>query len=361
MRPTEAVVDLSAIASNVETLRRIVGPSVELCAVVKANGYGHGAVEVASVAVDAGVARLAVAMVLEAAMLRRAGITAPIIVLSEPPPEDMAAAADLGLEVTAYSVPGVAAASAAGVAVHLKVDTGMHRVGCDPGDAPSLASQITTGRSRFAGLYTHLAVADAPDDPFTDVQLDRFESVVDAVRAVAAPEQLHAANSAGTFAHPRARYDMVRCGISLYGIPPAPGIGDAELHPALTLRSAVSALRRIGSGETVSYGRRWTAERSTTVATVPIGYADGVARRLGLVGGEVLIGGRLRPIRGVVTMDQLVVDCGDHPVAVGDEVVLIGAQGGECITANEVASRLDTVGYEIVCAIGPRVPRRYAR
>jgi alanine racemase len=246
----------------------------------------------------------------------------------------------------------------------VKVDTGMNRVGVAPADALSLAREVVKRPELILeGVFTHFAVADEPDNPFTDEQLDRYDAVLTQLgEAGIFPSIRHSANSAAAIAHPRGRYDLVRVGIAVYGIAPAPGLpGTPDLQPALSLRAEVSTVKRVKAGEGISYGLRHRFESDATVATVPIGYADGVPRRLGLVGGEVLIGGKKRRIVGVVTMDQLMVDCGDDHVEVGDEVVLIGTQGKETITAEEVAGHLDTIAYEIVCGIGPRVPRFYPR
>ena len=209
-------------------------------------------------------------------------------------------------------------------------------------------------------LWTHCAVADEPDRTFTGEQLDRFDAVVaELARAGIEVPLTHAANSAAAITHPAARRSLVRCGIAVYGVDPSPELAGAlPLRPALRLRSEVSFVKRVAAGEGISYGLHHTFDRATTVATVPIGYADGVRRRLGLLHQEVLVGGVRRPIVGVVTMDQLMVDCGDDPVAVGDEVVLLGRQGDEEVRATEWAAALDTIGYEITCGIGPRVPRR---
>jgi alanine racemase len=365
MRPTWAEVDLGAIAGNVAALRRHSG--TEVCAVVKADGYGHGAVAVARAAQHGGAGWLAVALVEEGAALREAGIDGPILVLSEPRPSEMTEARRADLRPTLYSPRGIEAASDATRSitgepwnVHLKVDTGMHRVGAPPEQACALADMIDASPTLvLEGVWTHCAVADDPRDPFTSTQLDRFESVVRALESKGRTFMLHAANSAGGLAHPRARFDMVRAGISVYGIAPSSDVSLAGSAPALTLRSEVTHVQVVAPGEGVSYGRRWTATRPTRVATVPIGYADGVRRDLPARGGEVLVRGARRPMVGVVTMDQLMVDCGDVPVEVGDEVVLIGSQGGDRITAEDVAQKLDTIGYEVVCAIGARVPRRY--
>jgi alanine racemase len=220
----------------------------------------------------------------------------------------------------------------------------------------------------LGGLWTHFAVADEPADGFTAVQIGRFEASVAAVRAVGVhPAVLHAANSAGAIAHPESRYDLVRCGIACYGYAPSPPVGEAlaafvapseGLRPALSLKARVHSVRRLAAGERTSYGRTYALAQDALVADVPLGYADGVQRRLGACGGEVLIAGRRRRIAGTVTMDQLLVDCGaSGDVRPGDEVVLIGRQGAEEITAEEWAERLGTIAYEVLCGIGPRVPR----
>lgn len=369
MRATWAEVDPAAIAHNVSTLARVVAPA-EVCVVVKADGYGHGAVETAEVALTAGASRLAVALTEEGAALRAAGIDAPILLLSEPPTSDAATVVAERLEPTVYTEAGIAALAAAtteapgpNLPVHLKVDTGMYRVGCAPGDAVRLAKEITAdARLELASVWTHLAVADAPDDPFTAVQVGRYRDALTTLDDAGIEVPLrHVANSAGAIAHPDSRFDMVRCGIAVYGVPPsAPLVGTVELQPALRLVSSVSHLKVVPAGSAISYGRRYTVERPSHIATVPIGYADGVRRALSATGGEVLVGGRRRPIAGTVTMDQLMVDLGDEEsVSVGDEVVLIGRQGDAEITAAEWADRLDTIGYEIVCGIGSRVPRRW--
>ena len=364
-----ADIDLDAIGANIRELRRLVGPA-EVCAVVKADGYGHGAVEVGRAAVDAGAAWLAVAHVAEGVALRGAGISAPVLVLSEPDHGEMAALAGADLAVTLYTHAGIEAASAAArragttVLAHLKVDTGMRRVGADPVDAVARAKEIVAAPGlELQGVWTHLAVADEPADDFTAEQLRRYQVVLDELAdAGVRPAVRHAANSAGAIAHPAARFDLVRCGIAVYGIDPSPELaGAASLRPAMTLRSRVAFVKRVGAGEAISYGLRHTFDRDTTVATVPIGYADGVRRGLSERGAHVLLGGRRRPIVGTITMDQLMIDCGDDPVEAGDEVVLIGRQGDEEIRAEEWAALLDTIGYEIVCGVGPRVERVWHR
>lgn len=369
MRAARAEVDLGAVIRNVATLRSAVAPSL-FCAVVKADGYGHGSIAVSEAILAAGADWLAVALVEEAAVLRRAGVTAPIMLLSQPRFADLDAAVRFDLRVCVHTTAAIDLLANAAreqnrqVPVHLKVDTGMNRIGVAPADAVAMAREIQRHPElELEGVFTHCAVADELENPFTAQQFDRFEQVLTDLSAVGIePPIRHAANSATAIEHPRGRYDLVRCGIAVYGIAPAPGLAvGLGLEPALTLRAEVSMAKRVSAGEGVSYGLRHRFERDSTVATVPIGYADGVPRRFGLNGGEVLIGGRRRSVVGVVTMDQLMVDCGDDVVGVGDEVVLLGRQGDEVITAQEWADVLDTIAYEVVCGIGPRVPRFYRR
>ncbi|MCU1504361.1 MAG: alr [Ilumatobacteraceae bacterium] len=360
-----AEVDLDAVADNIRTLRAAAAPSA-VWAVVKANGYGHGAVPVARAALAAGAAGLCVALVQEGVELREAGIGGRILVLSEQPPELLAIAVAHDLELTVYTVTQLADLAAGGAhahPVHLKIDTGMRRVGAPPEEAVPLAAAIARSDAVvLAGVLTHLALADEPDDPYTDDQLARFAAVLaDLAAAGHAAPLIHAANSAGLLAHPGARRSFVRAGIAVYGISPGPGVDvlATGLRPAMSLHAKVSFVKRVRTGERLSYGLRHQFAADTSVATLPIGYADGVPRRLHAVGGEVLIGGVRRPMVGAITMDQMMVDCGDDPVGVGDQAVLIGRQGAEHITADEWAHRLDTIAYEIVCGISPRIERRY--
>ncbi|MEM9614658.1 MAG: alanine racemase [Actinomycetota bacterium] len=360
-------VDLDAIAHNVDALRT-VAEGAELCAVVKANGYGHGAFEVADTALRAGASWLAVAQVAEGVALREAGFGERILVLSEPAPHEFTVAATAALDVTVYSPAGVMAAGQAsgeanGLTVHLKVDTGMHRVGAAPGQAVAVARQVQeTGRLALASVWTHLACADDIAHPANKAQLTAYEQVLADLDAagIEVPYR-HAANSAGAIAHPTSRYDLIRCGLAMYGMDPSPATAELiDLRPALAWRTTVGLVKRLTAGSAVSYGHRRTVERDTTVATIPVGYADGL-RRSWWRHGAVLIGGRRRPILGVVTMDQTVVDCGDDGVAPGDEVVVIGTQGDEEITADEMATALATINYEVTTCIGPRVERRHHR
>lgn len=373
LRPVWGEVDLGAVRANTRALLELARPAA-LLAVVKADGYGHGSVEVAQAALDAGATWLGVALVEEGVVLRDAGITAPIMLLSEPAPAAAPVVVAMRLTPVVYTPNGIDALANAvadegagePLAVHLKVDTGMHRVGCSPDDALALAQAIgARAELSLEGVCTHFASADDADHGYTDAQIAEFDSVLATLRANgASPTMVHAANSAGLLAHPNARYDLVRCGIALYGIAPAPGLAaTVDLQPALSLKARVSHVKRLVAGERLSYGRHYAMERDGTVATVPVGYADGVPRNLGLAGGEVLINGRRFPIAGTVTMDQLMVDCSRErdPVQVGDVVVLLGGQGDEQITADDWAARLGTIAYEIATGIGPRVPRHYVR
>jgi alanine racemase len=312
----------------------------------------------------------------EAVDLRVDGrLSQPVLVLAEPPLRQLVDVARLdGVRPTVYSAEAISAAAKAvrdvgrttPLPVHLKIDTGMHRVGAAPEAVRHLAELVLASEElELEGLWTHLAASEDPaHDDYTAHQLETFERVRGELRrAGIEPAMLHAANSGGVLAHPEARYDLVRCGIALYGIAPRPRMPEAEgLEPAMALKARVSYVKQVKAGEPISYGLHHVCEQPAVIATVPIGYYDGVPRRLGLVGGEVLIGGRRRPIVGAVTMDQLMVDCGDdNSVHVRDEVVLFGEQDGASITAWDLAERLDTIAYEIVCGVAiNRVPRRYS-
>lgn len=367
-----AEVDLAALRHNASLLAELASPA-GLCAVVKASAYGHGSVAVARAALEGGATWLAVAIVEEGAVLRGHGIEAPVLLLSEPPAAAMDDVVALRLTPTIYTLRGVEAAAkavatggSAPLDVHVKVDTGMHRVGASPEGALAVVQAVVDHPElNLGGLWTHFAVADDPGNPFTDEQCARFDAVVaKLVEQGLRPPLVHACNSAGAIAHPGAHHDLVRCGIALYGVAPSLALAAVQpvegLRPVLSLRARVSFVREVGAGEAVSYGLRRPLERSSHIATVPVGYADGVPWRLGVSGGDVLIGGRRRPLAGSVTMDQIMVDCGDDEgVLPGDEVVLIGRQGDEHITAWEWATHVGTIAYEVLCGIGPRVPKIY--
>jgi alanine racemase len=315
---------------------------------------------------EAGATWLGVALVEEGLRLRDGGIDAPILVLTEFPRGSEKEALAAKLTPTLYteeavaSVADAAAALGRGGPVHVKVDTGMHRVGVAPELASRLCLGIRDAGLELEGVWTHFAAADDPDDPSAGEQLDRFRRVLaelerDGVR----PRYRHAANSAAVLALPDSHLDLVRVGIALYGIAPGPALeGRAELRPAMSLRSQVTLTKRVAPGEGVSYGLRYRLERESTVATVPVGYADGY-HRAASGRAQVLIRGRRYPVAGTVTMDQITVDCGDDPVQAGDEVVLFGSQGEQEIRAEELAGWAGTIGYEVVCSVSDRVPREY--
>lgn len=371
MRPVWAEVDLGAISANVAALRAMAAPAA-MCAVVKADGYGHGAVPSARAALAGGADVLAVALVSEGVELREAGIESVVMVLSQASADEIDTLVAADLDATVYTASGVAGIADAArrssrpaehpVRVHLKVDTGMHRVGVAPEGAVALARMVADEPAlELRSVFTHCAVADEPGNPFTAAQLERFDAVLADLGAAGIEVPCnHAANTAAAIDHPDARRGLVRCGIGIYGLDPSPALaGRVELRPALSLHARVSHVKRVAAGEGISYGLRYRPAAETTIATVPLGYADGLPRRLGSQGGTVLVGGVARPIAGSVTMDQILVDCGDDPVEVGDEVVLIGRQGDAVIGAEDWAELLDTIAYEIVCGISPRVPRRY--
>lgn len=367
MRPTWADIDLSAVTHNVEALARHVAPA-QLSVVVKADGYGHGAVPVGRAAVEAGASWLAVALVDEGRILREAGLDVPILLLSEPRPTEMVEVVANRLTPTIYSGEGLAAAAAAAtqsttqLSIQMKIDTGMGRVGVQPMDALPFAKAIADKQSlSLDGAWTHCAIADVVDDPYTNRQFDMFEQALKGLKGDGHKlNWVHAANSAVALGHRRGHYDLVRCGIAVYGIPPSPVLnGVLDLQPVMRLQSQVSFVKRVKSGQCLSYGLTWEASSDTTIATVPIGYADGIRRRSSAVGAEVLIRGKRYPMVGTVTMDQLLVNCGDDPVVSGDDVVIMGRQGAEEITAQECADRLGTIAYEVVCDVESRVTRRY--
>ena len=363
-RPTVAEVDLDAIGHNVRVLKP---SSAELMAVVKADGYGHGAVQVATAALGAGATWLGVSLVEEGIVLREAEIEAAILVLTEFPSGSEKDALAAGLTPTLYTEHALGrladAAQSLGdaqIGVHLKLDTGMHRVGIDPANAVSFAGRIDDSGLRVDGVWTHFAKAEDLDDPSARRQLALFTETLDALEAAGIQVRYrHCANSAATISMPESHLDLVRVGVALYGVSPDPSlIGRAPLRPAMSLRSQVAMAKRVAAGESVSYGLQYRLEKDATIATVPIGYADGYTRAL-TDRGRVLIRGKRYPIAGTVTMDQLTVDCGDDDVKAGDEVVLFGRQGNEEITVDEVASWYGTIGYEVVCAVSKRVPREY--
>ncbi len=367
-RLTYAEVDLSAIAHNVKMLKAHVGPRVALMAVVKANAYGHGAVEVARTALQHGAERLAVARVPEGVQLRRAGITAPILVMGYTMPAELQAALDhdLTLTITEPQVAEQASMRAAiqgrTLTVHVKVDTGMGRFGLLPGEAaPFLKKVADLPGLRLEGLFTHFAVADLADKAYTWQQFRTFQQVLAEAQSAGVSIPLrHVANSAATLDLPEMHLDAVRAGIAIYGLRPSAEVEPAvPLKPALSLKSHVARVRTLPKGSSISYGRTYITPREMPVALVPVGYGDGYHRLLSNRG-AVLINGRRAPIVGRVCMDQFVVDVSDcGEVSLNDEVVLIGAQGDDEIRAEEVARWAETINYEVTTSLLPRVPRIY--
>jgi alanine racemase len=361
-------VDLGAIQKNVALLAKQAGKA-QLWATVKANGYGHGAVQVAQAALGAGATGLCVALADEAHELRQAKITAPILIVSEQPATQFEQMLRDDVVATLYNESTINSyaktASDLGIVgkVHLKVDTGMHRVGAPVANAMTRCRQIKSLASlQLDGVYTHFAAADLPNHDETAKQVQRFDNVVAELdQESLRPKYVHTSNSAAAMRVLSATTDIARVGIAIYGIAPSGELESMakDLQPALSLHARVSHVQHLASGEGVSYGLQTKLSQAATIATLPIGYADGVQRRLWKVGGEVLIGGKRCPIVGVVTMDQLMVNCGDADVRIGDHAILIGAQGSQSISANEVAAKLETIGYEIVCGISARVPRKY--
>ncbi len=368
-RPTVAEIDLGAIRHNVEALGSFLAPGVERLAVVKANAYGHGTVEVARAALDAGATRLGVALVEEGIVLRDAGIDAPVVMLVEPPLEAAKAVVEhritpsISTPAAAQAVSDAASIDGSTIAVHVCVDTGMHREGMDYERGVAFVGEVASLPGlEVEGVWSHFALGEQAEHPFTARQIELFAAFCDELsRAGIDVAVRHLTSSAGIVLYPASHFDLVRMGIMIYGLYPDEALrARCELRPALRLSSAVSLTRRLGAGEGISYGLTWAPERDTTIANIPIGYGDGFARMLSNTG-DVLIGGKRRRIAGRVTMDTLMVDCGDDDVSVGDEVALIGSQGAETIDATEIASRIGTINYEVVCSIGPRVPRRYIR
>jgi alanine racemase len=368
-----ARVNLAAVERNVALLRGGLVGGAGLCAVVKADGYGHGAAPVARAALAGGARSLAVATALEAASLRDAGVDAPLLIMGALSDAELPAALGARAEVVAWDERFVGALvraldagrAVAPVRVHVKLDTGMGRLGTRVlGDALEVAERVCAAAGsglELAGAMTHFASADE-DPEFTELQLSRFEPFVAALRERRPGIVAHAANSAGTLRLPDSHLDLVRCGIAVYGCDPMNADPDAHgLEPVLELTSYVAAVKPAAPGESAGYGRRWVADSETWIATVPIGYGDGVRRAL-TNNCEVLIGGRRYPLVGRVSMDNITVEVGESGVVrCGDRVTLIGVDGSQRITAEELARRIDTINYEITCGVSARVPRVHHR
>lgn len=360
---TYAEISLSAIKHNLAEIRKLLAPKVEFMAVVKANAYGHGAVAVSRAAVDAGADRLAVANLKEALEIREAGIVSPILILTESPTSVMDEIVQYDLCQTIYSFSEARALSEEAqkrkktARVHVKVDTGMGRVGVPPSEAVAFITKISSLPGlELEGVFTHFAKAEDPQDNFTVDQFQKFQHVISKVKHIPIK---HSANSAAVLYHSETHLDMVRVGLMMYGLYP---LGSSRrminLKPALSFKSRVTYIKRIPAGTPLSYGCTYSTPSETTIATIPVGYADGFSRRLSNRG-QVIIRGKRYPVVGRVTMDLTMINVGGSDVEVGDEVVLIGEQNGQAISADEVAGLEDTISYEVICGIGKRVPRIY--
>jgi len=367
-RWARAEVDLEAVRRNVRTLKGRTRPGTLFMAVVKADGYGHGAIPVARAALGAGADRLGVATVDEALRLREAGIEAPVHLLSEPPGSAIDLIIEHGLTPTVTTRAFAGALGRAGAVLgidipyHLKIDTGMNRIGVPAAEAHEFAATIDGFPGlRLEGTMTHFATADVPGDWDFETQVERFSSALARMRDEGIdPGIVHAANSPATILHPEAHFDMVRCGIAIYGLHPSRDTcGEIELAPAMSVIARATLVKKVGMGEGVSYGLTWRAVAPTTIATLPLGYADGVHRVLSN-NMEVLLGGVRCAQVGRVCMDQLMVEV-PRGVAADevDEAVLVGAQGSERILLDELAERAGTINYEMACAFGMRLPRAY--
>jgi alanine racemase len=364
-----ARIDAGAVERNCVRLRSQLAEGSELCAVVKADGYGHGADACADAALSGGATRLAVATGTEAAQIGRRYPQVPLLTMGALTPEDLDAALAAGSEVAIWRDGFRQLAGARGraqgrpVRVHVKFDSGMGRLGNpDPEEVLALARACAEdSQLELAGVWTHFATADEPDSGFFDAQLERFSAVAAAVKSEFPSVLAHAANSAAVFRDPRSHFDMARCGVAVYGLDPFQGDpSERGLSPAMSLRSYVADVKRFAPGDSAGYGQTWRAPTETWVGVLPLGYGDGVRRGLSN-NAEVLIRGRRHRLVGTVSMDNVTVELGaETDVEPGDEAVLIGSQGSETILAEELAARLGTINYEITCGISARVPRKTA-
>ncbi|MFY9139959.1 MAG: alanine racemase [Thermacetogeniaceae bacterium] len=369
-RPVWAEIDLDALKNNVQEMRRITDQNAQLMAVVKANGYGHGIEQIARTALESGANWLGVALLEEALLLRDKGITAPILILGYTPVDDAVEVINHDISQTIFTVEDARAFAAAAhrlgkkAKVHIKIDTGMGRLGFSPqGDTLDKIRNLSQLPDLdIEGIFTHFATADESDKAFAEEQFMRFQQLLKQLAAHHIYfKWRHCANSAAVIDLPYTHLDLVRPGIALYGYYPSPYVNRAlvKLLPVMSLKARVSFVKEVPKGCSISYGRKYIAKKKTLIATIPLGYGDGYSRLLSNQG-EVLIRGKRAPVVGRVCMDQLMVDVGHiHDVQQGDEVVLLGRQEGEEITADELAEKLGTISYEILCMISERVPRVY--
>lgn len=368
-RPAWAEINLDNIAHNLRQFRQQIGPVTKMMAVVKADGYGHGAVKVAEAALQSGASSLAVAFVEEAIALRQAGIDAPILLFGYTDPVQFPILVHYKLTPTVFGLDTALEYSTLAVdhdtvlPLHLKIDTGMGRIGLLPDEAVEVIVRISRLPGlKTEGVYTHLAAAEEIDLTYTSEQLMLFNRIIDSCvnKGVTFP-LVHAANSAAAINHPSARYNLVRLGIAMYGCYPAPNLQGKgiDLIPALTFKSKVVLVKEVPVGSAISYGCTFRTTKDTLVATVPVGYADGYCRRLSNKG-HVLIRGCRAPVIGTVCMDQLMIDVSHIPgVRLNDEVVIYGRQGGGHVSIEEAADQVGTINYELLCALDKRIPRYY--
>lgn len=371
-RPVWAEIDLDQVAHNIQEFQRITPPHTEVMAIVKADGYGHGAVEVAKAALEAGASRLAIAFLEEGIVLRRQHFTAPILLLGGSAPGTERAVLEHDLTPTIFTVESArrfaAAAAALGkiVRFHLKLDTGMGRIGARPEQLKEFLNRLHSFPNlALEGVFSHFSKADEKDKTYTQMQLRRYHDCLTLIQEAGfQPAFRHLANSAGTMETADAHFDLARIGISLYGFYPSDEVDHTtvDLRPVMSWKTRIAHLKMLPPGERVSYGGMFIAQRPTFVATLPLGYADGFRRRLWTKAWHVLVKGQRAPIIGKICMDMCMIDVTDiHGVALDDEVVLIGRQGTERITADQMATALETIHYEITCLVGKRVPRVYTK
>ncbi|MFA6448148.1 MAG: alanine racemase [bacterium] len=366
-RPIWAEIDCDKVEHNFNLIRERVGAGVKIMGVVKADAYGHGAVAVSKSLLHAGVDSLAVASLEEGDELRRAGIGAEIMILGYTQPNWASAVVEGGYTQTVYHLNLARALSAEAVRlkktvpVHVKIDSGMGRIGIEPEHALPFMQEISRLEGiELKGIFTHFSMADEPGNEYTGRQLERFGQLLNSLKAAGCyVPVIHASNSAAVLMHPEANFNLVRPGILLYGLSPAPTVKDkaADFRPVMTVKTTIVELKTVSAGSRISYGGTFTASRAARIATFPAGYADGFSRLLSNRG-SVLIGGRNAPIAGSVCMDFTMADVTDVPdVKVGDEVVLIGRQGNETIEVDDIAAMIGTINYEVVSLIGKRVQR----
>jgi alanine racemase len=368
MRGAWLGIDLVALQENLKAIKRGLKPGTRIMAVVKADGYGHGAQAIAQAALQSGASYLGVATVEEGMKLRRSGLDEPILVLGLVPDSAISHAIEHGLQLTVSSgrqiqvVERISAGLGKTVEVNLKVNTGMTRVGCEPHEAPALMQYLLASQIlHVIGISSHFATAEGKLPKDAEAQLAKFDKVVRRIGLPPGQILRHIANSAGAIYMPASHYDMVRVGLAMYGHSPrGPEPSPIELSPILSLRARIAQVKEVHAGASVGYGSTWTAKQSTRLALLPVGYADGLPRSLSNRG-HVLVRGTPCPIVGRVSMDQTVVDVGRTPVEPGEEVLLLGGHGDQSVSVERWAELDGTINYEILCGLGQRLPKMYYR